>query len=322
MDNITIDLSDLFHRILKKWIIVVCFALIFAFLLGAYGYNSALKANESANEMHRQYAEAAPDLPGYYNEELFRLRSGLSDNAAAFAEAYAGIYRNFLAEYQDGEASDKESLTAYMMFLDSYKDVISVMSSTQREYYEMLISSDGNAEGSAPVPPFEASQPSMIQPKWILIGAVLGMLIACVCVALPYLASGKLRTAKDLELAFGVPVLASVDKAGKAELDVISSGIADLIRNGNYASALLFSNAKAPDEAVCTGIAEKLEKAGVSVSTLYTGAGEADLVQNMSAANAAVLLEKIGKSKYTDIRDTIEKCRAYGVQVLGSIVMK
>lgn len=322
MDNITIDLSDLFRRILKKWIIVVCFALIFAFLLGAYGYNNALKASEAAGEMHRQYAEAAPELPGYYNEDLFRIRSGLSDNAAAFAEAYAGIYRNFLAEYQDGEASDTESLTAYMMFLDSYKDVISVMSSTQREYYEMLISSDMTKDGNAAVPAYEPSQPSRIQPKWIVIGAVLGALLACVCIAFPYLASGKLRTAKDLELAFGVPVLASVDKAGEAELDVISSGIAELFRSGEYASTLLFSNAKAPDEAICTGVAEKLEKVGISVSKLCAGAGEAELVRNMSAANAAILLEKVGKSKYTDIREAIEKCRAYGVQVLGCIVTK
>lgn len=322
MDNITIDLSDLFRRILKKWFIVVCFALVFAFLLGAYGYNNALKASASSDEMHRQYAEAAPGLPAYYNEDLFRLRSNLSDNAAAFAEAYAGIYRNFLEEYQDGEASDKESLTAYMMFLDSYKDVISVMSSTQREYYEMLISSDMSKEGSAAIPAYEPSQPGKIQPKWILIGAVLGALIGCVCIALPYLASGKLRTAKDLELAFGVPVLAAVDKAGDAEQDIISSGIAELFKTGKYSSVLLCSNAAGADAAICSGISEKLEKAGISAAVVHAGAKESDLVRSMSAADSALLLEKVGKSKYAEIRDAVEKCRAYGVQVLGCIVIQ
>ena len=88
--------------------------------------------------------------------------------------------KSFLKEYGgEGELST-DNLEAYMMFLDSYKDVLSVMSGTQREYYELLLTVDtDHSAGEHPqVTSFDKATVSAIQPQWILFGFVAGTVIS------------------------------------------------------------------------------------------------------------------------------------------------
>ena len=65
MNEVTIDLSDLFRKLRKKWKLIVCFALVCALAAGWFGYTRALRAEAAEQERHERYALAAPDLPGY-----------------------------------------------------------------------------------------------------------------------------------------------------------------------------------------------------------------------------------------------------------------
>lgn len=181
MSNTAINLSDLFRALGRKWKLLVCCALVEAVLLGAYGYRNAVQSYENAEALHNSYAEAAQNLPGYYTEELFAARESVGDpKRVAFAEAFAGLYRSFIAQY-GGEnmfSPDPENMQAYMMFLDSYKDVISVMSAPERAYFEMLASIDfqNSASAQPAVNEFCVQPPSVVQAKWIGVGLFLGLL--------------------------------------------------------------------------------------------------------------------------------------------------
>lgn len=184
MNNATIELSDLLRRLAKKWKLLLCFMLIAAVIAGAYGYRNARRSFENAQAQHIRYAEAAENLPGYFTEELYNVRESVRDpKRIAFAEAFAGLYRSFIAEY-GGEkmfSPEKENMQAYMMFLDSYKDVISVMSGPERTYFEMLASLnlENNELAHPVVNDFSAPVPSVLQMKWIGIGLFLGLLAGC-----------------------------------------------------------------------------------------------------------------------------------------------
>ena len=184
MNTMAIDLSDFFRRLAKKWKLLVCCALVGALLLGSYGYKNAVQAFANAQAQHSRYSEAAKDLPGYYSEELFVARESVGDpKRVAFAEAFAGLYRSFIRQY-GGEnmfSPDTENLQAYMMFLDSYKDVLSVMSAPERTYFEMLASLNLEDEetGHPVVGDFSIQAPSVLQTKWVGIGLFLGLLAGC-----------------------------------------------------------------------------------------------------------------------------------------------
>ena len=189
MDNDMIDMTELGQRLKKRWIVILFAALVCGLLFNIYGVRKENSNIENAERQHLAYMEAVDELPGYYTETLYSLRSRLSSNAAEFAEAYANIYKSFLKEYQTDDTNIKtDNLEAYMMFLESYKDVLSVMSGTQREYYEMLISADTNVDPNVhPIAePFERSAVSALQPVWLAFGVLAGAAAACVVVILGY----------------------------------------------------------------------------------------------------------------------------------------
>ena len=192
----TISLNELFKKIFKKWPALVALALAGAVVCNVYGCRKAESAADSALASHEAYAAAAAELPAYYTEEMYKLRSSMPEAEAIFCEAYADIYRNYINDYLDGSiAKDMQMLETYMMFMDSYKDVLSCMSGTQRSYYNALIyaHSDGSVSDAdaeklgAAVEPYEPAQVSALQPKWALIGAVAGALAGMLIVGLPCL---------------------------------------------------------------------------------------------------------------------------------------
>ncbi len=191
MNDMTIDLSAFFRRLAKKWKLLLCCALIGAVLLGSYGYRNAVQTFNDAQLRHNNYAEAAQDLPGYYSEELYSARESVGDpKRVAFAEAFAGLYRSFIQQY-GGEnmfSPDTENMQAYMMFLASYKDVLSVMSAPERTYFEMLASLSLENDGAEhpEVGEFSVQAPSVVQIRWIGIGLFLGLLAGCFLVTVSW----------------------------------------------------------------------------------------------------------------------------------------
>ena len=322
MNEVTIDLSDLFHTLAKKWKWILCCALCCAALLDFYGYKRAQQSWERAKLDHEAYAATAEELPGYYTEEMYRLRGELTDEAATLAESYARVYRSFLARYGEEAVQPGEDaqLDAYMSFLDSLKDVFSVMGGAQREYFQHLISIDAGAEGEArhaSVEAFAEEPPSVLQPKWIVIGLLAGLAGASLVIVLPYLMTKKLRTPRDLPLAFAVPILAEGKEIdGKA----MAAGLATLGIKLGIQSILLLGDGGTEAAMLRAQIRANWPTGSRSLHSADQWT-VAELPEKLAQAEAAVLVEQTGKSTYRAIEKEVELSRAYGVRLLGCIVL-
>lgn len=323
--EVTIDLKDLSKKIAEKWMILLILAVIGAVVLNAFAVGKAASSASASENLHRMYSEAARELPSYFTEEMYAIRSSLSENDALFCEAFAKVYKDYISEYKaDTLTEDSTRLEAYMMFLDAYKDVLSVLSGQQRAYYNALILTDTeSAEKGAPVTEYEPEKVGKVQLKWILLGLAAGGLAGCVLIALPYLLTKKLRNANDMESSFGVPLLAKIEKnGGEAQLEFISTGISVLMKN-REASSLILAGANSPDAASFRmALSDKLTGLGIINYVSDILSDDSGTVRNMGDAGAAVLVEKIASSCYTDIRTEIVKCDQYSVKPIGCVVLE
>ena len=325
MNEVTVDLSDLIRRIGKKWKLIVCAALVCAVAANLIGYRKANSNAENAALQHEAYAAAAQDLPGYFNEELYRLRSQLSENQASFAEAYAEIYRGFLNQYgmEKPGGSPDQGLEAYMMFLDSYKDVISVMSGTQREYYELLLVSqaENGDRDSAALEPFTRETPSLLQTKWILIGLFLGAVFACVLIVLPYLMTDRLRTEKDLAYSFGIPVLSTGRSNDEKKIRDTARVIQTLLKKDNSHAVFLWGSEDPASAKTREDLRQILQETCGEQVRCGDGMAEPEVINRLTETDTVVLIEKLGKSRYADIQKQLRLCGLTDCKVLGSIVL-
>lgn len=184
----TISIKELFTEIAKKWKTIVLFAVIGAVVMNVYGYSKAVAAEAAREDLHKRYVEAAPELPGYYTEELFAKREALSEGYAELSVAYAKIYREFLKEYgNENTVPDNSNLESYMFMLGSYKDIISIMSVAQRSFFDALVEIDTEdyLDTHPIVTDFVPNTTEILQTRSVLIGLFFGAVIGAVIVAVP-----------------------------------------------------------------------------------------------------------------------------------------
>lgn len=184
----TISIKELFTEIARKWKIIVLFAVIGAVVMNVYGYSKAVAAEAAREDLHKRYEEAAPELPGYYTEDLFAMRSGLSELTVKYTLACAKIFREFVEQYgTDAEVTDHTNLEAYMLFLNAYNDLSTNMSSTQRNFFKELIRIDTKeyVDIHPEVRPYEPDNPNEIQPKWVGVGLFAGVVLGALVIATP-----------------------------------------------------------------------------------------------------------------------------------------
>ncbi|MDO5444357.1 MAG: hypothetical protein Q4F31_01910 [Eubacteriales bacterium] len=324
--EVTIDLKDLWKKIAEKWMVLLILAVIGAVLLNIIAVGRASASAYASEELHRLYSEAAPELPSYYNEEMYSIRSSLSENDALFCEAYAKVYKDYISEFKaDSLTEDSTRLEAYMMFLDSYKDVLSVFSGQQRAYYNALIlTNTESSEIGASVSEYVPEKVGKIQIKWIVLGIAAGVLAGCVLIIVPYLMTKKLRNAKDIEVSFNVPLLATVEKSGggEAQLEFISTGISVLMKNSEAAS-LILSGAASPDaSSFRMALSEKLTELGIKNVVSDILSDDSETVTNLGDASVVVFVEKTAFSRYENINAEIVKCSQYAVKPIGCVVLE
>ena len=328
--GIEINFYDLFRHVLKKWTILFCFAVLFGVIANAYGYQKRVTAADREKEALEVYAEKLgvdeDDLPDYMTAELTELRGELSDQEAAFVEAVAKLYMYRIwasdkvnAEMIVGEPDqgDLELVKTLYYANEGVESAIIAMTSAEKSYYNVLIKELTDTDMAFVEK--DISSPGILQPRWLFIGAALGLMTGVFLIAGRYVLSGKLRVAEDLESPYGLPVLASVEKQG-TDLEAVTKGITRLLKENNC-SSLAIAGTGTPDAiTVINNILAALEAQGVCVSA----AEETDNAFIASVANvdAVLFVEQIGKSSYQDIENRISICRKFCVPAVGCIVVR
>ncbi|MBO4835676.1 MAG: hypothetical protein J5483_06145 [Lachnospiraceae bacterium] len=219
-----------------------------------------------------------------------------------------------------------------------------VTDSSEKQYLNFLIEKKLNLEAaSEPV-----SQSRHIRKKFILVGALLGLILAAIVIVIKYIATNSVKTGREMEENFGLQILGWFDgkdsfyKKRKTKLDkwlrslrnkkadqVPYEEMVDLVatkirieaekRETHQVCMILDGNVSGDTdfiEAVRQKIGE--EPKLTVISNILQQSGE---LAGLSDKDGAVLIGQIGKSRFDDIRSICALCENYHVNVIGSIIL-
>ncbi len=328
--GLEISITDMLRQIAKKWPTVLACVLLCAAAANFHGYRQAVTSAENEQKqlemLAAQLGTAVEDIPDYYTLELAELRAALNEQEAAFSEAAAKMYMYRVwasdvinRELVIGEPDEEDYRIVQTLYYatEGVQAAVQTMTSAQKSYYNILVR---NLSGlDIPVQSKELSSPGLIQTRWLFIGAVLGLLLGCCIVAFSYMLSSRLRTAKDMESPFGVPVLGTAGKKSTADAEAVAKGLIRLLREKNRNSLAVASVNTPEAEKLSDEISKAMTAAGVRVIQTKD---ENSFVNDIAEADAVLFVEQTGKSRYAVIDKNTAACRNFNVPVAGCLVLE
>ena len=187
-----------------------------------------------------------------------------------------------------------------------------------------------------------------ISKKYILAGAFLGLILAAIVIIIKYIASGTIKTDKEIEEDFGIQVLGRFDandpfyQKRKTKLDkwlrslrnrktdkipydemvnlVVTKISIEAEKRNLQQIALIVDGKVTGNTDFVEAVMQKVgEKPGIQViSNILERSGAIAGASNM---DGAVLISQIGKTRFDDIRSICVLCANYKINVIGSIVL-
>ncbi len=330
--GIEVNFIDLFRYLIKRWFVLLIFAVVFGAAANCYGFHRlSAAANEERRALDAYAAEhdtTVEQLPEHVTAELTALRSALTEEEASFVEATAKLYmyRMWASDRINGELvvgepdqGDLEMVQTLYYANEGVQSAVQVMTSAEKSYYNVLVKQLSGTDMS--MTEKTISSPGLVQPKWILIGIVCGVFLGILFLAMNYTLSGKLRVAQDLEIPLGIPVLETIKSGNEAEkLEAVAKGIHRLLESSGQ-SSLFISFVDTPRaRTVSDSVAKAFSEESITVSSAPNDTGP--FIADISDAGAVLFVEEIGKSRYTDIKARVSACRKFSVPTVGGIVIQ
>ena len=330
--GLEINFFDLFRYLAKRLVVLLTFALIIGFAANCYGYHRIKTAEEKEQQALAVYAEQLgvpkDNLPEYFTAELADLRKALTDEEASYAEAIAKLYMYRMwasdkvnQELIIGEPDGKDLEIVQTLYYcnEAVQSAVEVMTSAEKSYYNVLVKQLSGTDMSATEK--NISSTGLIQPKWIVIGVVLGFFLGTLLVSMAYSLSRKLRTAHDMETPFGVPVLATVKpQSTDSTINAVAKGIHRIFDSDGQQMLLISSVDTQKARDICELLLKSFPEEKVSISWVTNE--PCSFIADISDAGAVLFVEQIGKSKYTDIKERISCCSKFSVPTVGCIVIE
>ena len=329
--GLEINFYDMLRQLRKKWAILLAFILIFAVAADFYGYRRTSLSEERERRALEEYARSlgttVDALPEHMTMELADLRSALTEEEATFVEAVAKLYMYRMwasdkinAELIVGEpdVGDLEIVQTLYYTNEGVQSAIQVMTSAEKSYYNVLVKNLSGIDMG--VTEKEISASSLIQPKWLVIGCALGALLGICCIALNYMLSGKLRSAEDMEIPYGVPVLAKLKSGNDPEIESIVKGLCRLLKEKQLSSIAVCSADSTEARRVCESLKALLSERGITASEL--SAGDDGLIGQIADMDSVLFVEQVGKSRYREIEKNTAACRKFCIPTAGCVVIE
>ena len=330
-NGLEVNFYDMLRQIRKKWAVLLAFVLIFAVAADFYGFHRASLSAEREHVALEEYAQSlgttVDALPEHMTVELAELRSALTEEEASFVEAAAKLYMYRMwasdkinAELVVGEPDngDLEIVQTLYYANEGVQSATQVMTSAEKSYYNVLVKGLSGTDMS--VTKKDISSPGFIQPKWLVIGCVLGALLGICCISLSYMLSGKLHTAADMETTYGVPVLAKLKSENDAEIESIVKGLCRLLKEKQLSSIAVCSADSTEAVLVRDRVTELLSARGMTVSEL--SAGDNGFIGQISDMESVLFVEQVGKSRYREIEKNTAACRKFCIPTAGCVVIE
>lgn len=182
-----------------------------------------------------------------------------------------------------------------------------------------------------------------ISKKFIVLGALIGIVLTVFGVLVIYIMDGKLKTVNELQMMYGIRTFGSIpmkritvfDKLsdmifyrGKGMInakesgEIILSQVATLCTNSNVKDLVFVGNKNAEEAIVSIRLIEQLKKQGIKAEFIGDVSTSASAVSKLSINKKAIVVETARKSYYADIDRRIGEIKNQGVEILGSITVK
>jgi hypothetical protein len=182
---------------------------------------------------------------------------------------------------------------------------------------------------------------TLISPKMLVLGTVLGFLAAAGVVSGDYVLTGKLRGETDLTDGYSLPVLGTVSfSPKKRRFDCVDRFIKTLYRQKNLpretvvqliaTDIVMTAEKKGITSLYFTGnafgsfadeLSEALKGSGLMISIGEKAIYSPDLLREMLGSGGVVLLERVEYSAFSDIARELSYCERYSIPVLGAVVI-
>lgn len=219
-------------------------------------------------------------------------------------------------------------------------NMISAFSTTQKSIYD--------SENSATVSNATiAEMPVTINKKYIVLGALVGIFIACCWITMGYIFGKKIRSSEELQDAYGMRVFGEVtlteekkrlfggidrwidrlqhkEKWTRAEQkDMILANLITTCRKESIDQVFVTTSLHQSEQekAVTEAILEEVRKAGIAVTFGENVARNARSLEQMSGIGRVIVIEHVGETEYTSLEKELDLCVQQKAEVLGAIAL-
>ncbi|MBR2553801.1 MAG: hypothetical protein IKE94_02960 [Aeriscardovia sp.] len=222
-----------------------------------------------------------------------------------------------------------------------------VTDSDEKQYLDYLLKQDSDPTNTDQAVTVKTQR--HIRKKYIIVGALLGLILAAIVIIIKYIATSTIKTSKEIEENFGLQLLGSFEgndpfyrnrktkldrwlrnkrnrKKGRISADEMAELIATKIKIEAEKKGLhhicLALDGKMSDN---TGFLDAMiQKVGddPSIKVIRNILEQPDDLAGMSEMDGIVLIEQTNRSDYDDLKNICALCRNYQVNVIGSIVVE
>lgn len=348
-----IRIFDLFITVCQRWRSLLLCLLIGAVLVGAYGwYKSGGEAPvSSVNRSEEEILAAWADVLG-------------PDDMNDVEQLFASIseYDQMMQEHQSiKDLSERlDNMDHMTAILNNISLTRSRFSSDQKAYLAYLMGDTDIVPGNASTYDHKANVQTEkemfarnIDKKFVILGALLGLVLAVIAIIIKYVASVTLKSAAEVEEDLALPVFGRFDgshrfydkrhtkfdrwlrkikqrnphKTETAEsVAMVAAKLQIAAQKNRYGKVCLLVDSNVETDHVTEkAFLQHIGEQANHAPEVLIGSnllGSAQTVQTMSDADAVLLVFQTEKSRFTDVVKAHKLCESYSVPVLGAIVVE
>lgn len=170
--------------------------------------------------------------------------------------------------------------------------------------------------------------PFAVDKTLVIIGFIAGAFIAIFVLVIKYLFVTKLQREDDFEQIYGVKVLGKLKNKGKdglldENIKMMVTSLKILLGKGAHTRVLLAgAHVSEEEKTILHKLVEQLGKSDIKAEIGDSIMCSAESFEKAANSGCVVLVEHINKSKYGEIKQSIEKLQYHNIKVMGSIILE
>lgn len=289
-------------------------------------------------------------LAEYYHEFI-------NEHAKDFIDVYGEYDVSFVSESytvcRDEELSKKQlEIANDMSYLqNAYTKVTSGLNENQKKYYAVLLDDekDINVNVADSITSKDEDAATIIYPKAILLGAIIGALVGVAFISCIYVLCGTVKEKREIEDMYNVPVLGNIlitpirkrkfghaidkwlyyklyhkniNSTDKEQFEILCKRICIAIEKSEK-KKILISTSSCKDEIryICQEIENKIRTTETEVLFANILSMDLEELEYMKQVDGIILVEKTYVSKHKEIQEEMDVIKSYGTTVIGTVIL-